>query len=36
VVPDVEIALERELLLQGIDSQLQAAVKTIAKRMQEG
>ena len=29
VVPDVEVSLERERLLQGIDSQLQAAIRSI-------
>lgn len=35
VVPDIEVALERELLLQGIDSQLEAAIKSIEKGIQE-
>jgi carboxyl-terminal processing protease len=29
VVPDIEVALDRELLLQGIDTQLEAAIDTI-------
>ena len=29
VVPDVEVSLDRELLVQGVDSQLQAAIRSI-------
>jgi hypothetical protein len=31
VVPDIEIALGRRQLLQGFDSQLEAAIKHITK-----
>ncbi|UCD57994.1 MAG: hypothetical protein JSV16_02450 [Candidatus Hydrogenedentota bacterium] len=35
VVPDIEVGLDREMLLRGIDSQLEAAVKYIGKEKQE-
>jgi C-terminal processing protease CtpA/Prc len=35
VVPDIEVALDRALLLQGIDSQLEAAVRTIEQELQK-
>ena len=31
VVPNIEVALDREMLLKGIDSQLQAAVGYLGK-----
>jgi carboxyl-terminal processing protease len=34
VVPDIEVGLDRRLLLQGIDSQLEAAIKYIEQEMQ--
>jgi carboxyl-terminal processing protease len=33
VVPDIEVALDRTLLLQGIDSQLEAAIRYIGKEI---
>jgi carboxyl-terminal processing protease len=33
VVPDIEVALERELLLQGIDSQLRSAIDRVEKEI---
>ena len=35
VVPDIEAALARALLLQGIDSQLEAAVRAIEQELQK-
>lgn len=35
VVPDIEVGLDRELLLNGIDSQLDAAIKCIEKETQK-
>jgi C-terminal processing protease CtpA/Prc len=35
VIPDIEVALDRTLLSQGIDSQLEAAVRYIGKELQE-
>jgi len=31
VVPDIEVGLDREMLLKGIDSQLDSAVRSIEK-----
>jgi len=35
VVPDIEVALERRLLVEGIDSQLEAAMRYLNRDMQE-
>jgi carboxyl-terminal processing protease len=35
VIPDVQVRLDRELLLRGVDSQLQAAVEFLAKELEE-
>ena len=35
VVPDIEVALDRTLLSQGIDSQLEAAIRYIEQEMQK-
>ena len=35
VVPDIEVALDRTLLLQGIDSQLEAAIRYIEQELQK-
>jgi carboxyl-terminal processing protease len=35
VVPDIEVGLDREMLLKGIDSQLDSAVRHIEKKMQK-
>jgi len=35
VIPDIEVALDRSLLLQGIDSQLQAAIRYIKQELQQ-
>jgi C-terminal processing protease CtpA/Prc len=35
VIPDVEIALDRTLLLQGVDSQLEAAIEVIKRQASE-
>jgi C-terminal processing protease CtpA/Prc len=32
VVPDIEVGLDREMLLKGIDSQLDSAIRYIEKR----
>ena len=32
VVPDIEVGLDREMLLKGIDSQLDAAIRHIEER----
>jgi len=32
VVPDIEVKLDRELLLQGVDSQLEAAIAYIQRQ----
>ena len=32
VIPDIEVALDRSLLLQGIDSQLEAAIEYIERQ----
>jgi hypothetical protein len=34
-VPDIEVALDRRLLLQGIDTQLQAAISYIEGEIRE-
>lgn len=33
VVPDIEVGLDREMLLKGVDSQLDAAVRYIEKEV---
>jgi len=35
VVPDIEVALDRNLLLQGIDTQLEAAIEYVAEQMRK-
>jgi carboxyl-terminal processing protease len=35
VVPDIEVGLDREMLLKGIDSQLDSAIRYIEKEMQK-
>jgi len=35
VIPDMEVRLDRELLLRGVDSQLQAAVEFLANQLEE-
>lgn len=35
VAPDVEVALDRNLLLQGIDTQLEAAIEYVAEQMRK-
>jgi carboxyl-terminal processing protease len=35
VVPNIEVGLDREMLLKGIDSQLQSAIRHLEKEMQE-
>jgi hypothetical protein len=35
VTPDIEVALDRSLLLQGIDSQLEAAIGYIKNEVQK-
>jgi C-terminal processing protease CtpA/Prc len=35
VVPDIEVALDRRLLVQGIDTQLQAAISYIEGEIRE-
>jgi C-terminal processing protease CtpA/Prc len=35
VTPDIEVAVDRSLLLQGIDAQLEAAVRHIEDELQE-
>ncbi len=35
VVPDIEVGLDREMLLKGIDSQLDSAIKYIEEEMQK-
>jgi carboxyl-terminal processing protease len=35
VIPDVEVALDRDLLLEGIDSQLEAAIKQVEQQASE-
>ena len=35
VVPDIEVALDRNLLLQGIDTQLDAAIEYVAEQMRK-
>jgi len=35
VVPDIEIGLDREMLLKGIDSQLDSAIRYIEKEIQK-
>jgi len=35
VIPDIEVGLDREMLLKGIDSQLDSAVRYIEKEMQK-
>jgi C-terminal processing protease CtpA/Prc len=35
VAPDIEVAVDRSLLLQGIDAQLEAAVRHIEDELQE-
>jgi C-terminal processing protease CtpA/Prc len=32
VIPDIQVELDRELLLQGIDSQLEEAIETIERQ----
>lgn len=32
VIPDIEIELDRELLLQGVDSQLETAIEYIERQ----
>jgi C-terminal processing protease CtpA/Prc len=35
VIPDIEVALDRALLSQGVDSQLEAAIEYIEREGQE-
>ncbi|MEA3441251.1 MAG: S41 family peptidase [Chloroflexota bacterium] len=35
IIPDIEVELDRQQLLQGIDSQLEAAIEYIASQMEE-
>jgi C-terminal processing protease CtpA/Prc len=32
VIPDIEVALDRARLLQGVDTQLQAAIRSLTKQ----
>jgi C-terminal processing protease CtpA/Prc len=36
VIPDIEVALDRALLLQGVDSQLEAAIQYILQKAKPG
>jgi C-terminal processing protease CtpA/Prc len=33
VIPDIEVTLDREMLLKGVDSQLEVAIETIKTEM---
>jgi hypothetical protein len=35
VVPDTEVTLDRQQLLQGVDAQLQAALVNLTEQMEE-